>query len=95
MMDSFPGFRNNAMNADHLLARVAIDPGVCSGRPRIRGHRIWVSLILDLRASGMSIEEILHEYEGLERDDVVACVAYGAELAKGEAPREFRGVEEA
>lgn len=41
-----------------LLARITIDPKVCFGKPCIRGHRIWVSLILDLLASGMSTAEI-------------------------------------
>jgi uncharacterized protein (DUF433 family) len=65
-----------------LLARIAIDPNVCFGKPCIRGRRIWVSLILDLLADGMTIEEILAEYPGLEEADVRACIAYGAEMAR-------------
>ncbi|MBD1811186.1 DUF433 domain-containing protein, partial [Microcoleus sp. FACHB-DQ6] len=44
--------------------------------------RIWVSLILDFLASGMTLEELLEEYPGIEREDVLACIAYGAELAR-------------
>jgi uncharacterized protein (DUF433 family) len=65
-----------------LLARIVIDPNVCFGKPCIRGRRIWVSLILDLLADGMTIGEILAEYPGLEEADVRACIAYGAEMAR-------------
>lgn len=65
-----------------LLHRISINPDICFGKPCIKGHRIWVSLILDLLASGMRIEEILDEYPGLERDDILACIAYGAEMAR-------------
>lgn len=67
------------MTREELLARISIDPKVCFGKPCIRGHRIWVSLILDFLASGMTIKEILQEYQGLKEADVYACIAYGAE----------------
>jgi uncharacterized protein (DUF433 family) len=67
---------------DELLQRISINPNVCFGKPCIRGTRIWVSLVLDLIASGDSIESILQEYPHLTRDDVLACVAYGAEAAR-------------
>ena len=70
------------MNRKELLARISIDPQVCFGKPCIRGHRIWVSLILDFLAGGMSVAEILQEYPGLEEADVLACIAYGAEMAR-------------
>lgn len=70
------------MESTKLLARISIDPNVCFGQPCIRGHRIWVSLILDLLASGMTVEEILDEYPGIEREDVLACIAYGAEMSR-------------
>ena len=37
-----------------LLQRISIDPNICFGKPCIRGHRIWVSLILDLLSDGWS-----------------------------------------
>ncbi len=55
------------MNREELLSRIAINPNVCFGKPCIRGHRLWVSLILDFLASGMTIEEILQEYRRLGR----------------------------
>ena len=70
------------MKREELLARISIDPAVCFGKPCIRGHRIWVSLILDLLAEGMSNKEILQEYKGLEEADILACIAYGAEMAR-------------
>jgi len=65
-----------------LLERISIDPNVCFGKPCIRGTRIWVSLILDLLASGTSTEELLAEYPQLTVDDVRAAIAYGAEMAR-------------
>jgi uncharacterized protein (DUF433 family) len=67
---------------DKLLERISIDPRVCFGKPCIRGHRIWVSLVLDLLAAGQSVQEILEEYPQLTREDVLACVAYGAEMSR-------------
>jgi uncharacterized protein (DUF433 family) len=65
-----------------LLARISIDPAVCGGKPCIRGTRIWVSLILDLLASGMSEGEVGAEYPQLSREDILAAIAYGAEAAR-------------
>ena len=70
------------MEREELLARISVDPAVCFGKPCIRGHRIWVSLILDLLASGMTVAQVLAEYPGLEEADVLACIAYGAEMAR-------------
>ena len=70
------------MTHEELMKRIAIDPNVCFGKPCIRGHRIWVSLILDLLADGWSIKQVLENYPGLEEADVRACIAYGAETAK-------------
>jgi len=70
------------MKQEALLSRLSIDPQVCFGKPCIRGHRIWVSLVLDLLASGVTAQEILREYPGLEEEDIRACIAYGAEMAR-------------
>ena len=67
------------MNRANLLSRISIDPNICFGKPSIRGHRIWVSLILDCLASGATIEEIIQQYPSIEREDILACIAYGAE----------------
>jgi uncharacterized protein (DUF433 family) len=70
------------MIEDNLLSRISIDPQICHGKPCIKGHRIWVSLILDLLAGGTSIEEILEEYPGIEKEDILACIAYGSEMSR-------------
>ena len=66
-----------------LLARISIDPLVCGGKPCIRGTRIWVSLVLDFLASGMSEGELLADYPQLTHEDVLAAIAYGADAARG------------
>lgn len=70
------------MEREELLKRISIDPQVCGGNPCIRGHRIWVSLILDFLASGISQQELLDCYPGIEPDDIRACLAYGAEMSR-------------
>lgn len=70
------------MTREELLARISMDPNICFGKPCIRGHRIWVSLVLDLLAGGMTSEEVLREYPQLEPADIQACIAYGAEMAR-------------
>ncbi|BAU64738.1 hypothetical protein STA3757_21130 [Stanieria sp. NIES-3757] len=70
------------MSSENLLSRITIDPNICSGKPCIKGHRIWVSLILDLLAAGETMEEILSAYPNISREDILACIAYGAEIAR-------------
>ena len=67
---------------EELLQRIWIDPARCGGKPCIRGHRIWVSLILDLLASGSPTTAIIEDYPGLVEDDIFACIAYGAEMSR-------------
>jgi uncharacterized protein (DUF433 family) len=62
----------------NLLDRITIDPGKCGGRPCIRGHRIRVSDVLELIASGASHSEILEDYPFLEADDITAALTYAA-----------------
>jgi uncharacterized protein (DUF433 family) len=64
------------MNRKDLLSRISIDHRICFGKPCIRGHRLWVSLILDFLASGMTSAENLQEYPGLKEADILACGAY-------------------
>jgi uncharacterized protein (DUF433 family) len=66
----------------NLLGRISIDPGVCAGKPCIKGTRIWVSLILDLLASGMSEADVRAEYPQLTHEDILAAIAYGAEASR-------------
>jgi uncharacterized protein (DUF433 family) len=70
------------MNREELLRRIWIDPARCGGKPCIRGHRIWVSLILDLLASGETVDDIRCSYPDLTVEDIQACIAYGSEMAR-------------
>jgi uncharacterized protein (DUF433 family) len=71
------------MASPELVDRVVVDPAICFGKPTIRGHRIWVSLVLGYIVEGWTPEQIVEEYPGIEVDDVLACVAYAARLADG------------
>ena len=70
------------MEHEDLLARVTVDPRVCTGKPCIRGTRIYISIILDALAEGLTPEEIIDHYPSLQTDDIRAAVAYAAELAR-------------
>jgi uncharacterized protein (DUF433 family) len=70
------------LTREELLQRIWIDPARCGGKPCIRGHRIWVSLILDLLATGAPMSEILEQYPGLVEADILACIAYGSEMSR-------------
>jgi uncharacterized protein (DUF433 family) len=71
-----------SLTREELLKRIWIDPARCGGKPCIRGHRIWVSLILDLLACGATFDEILSDYPGLVEEDIFACLAYGSEMSR-------------
>ncbi|MEO0093381.1 MAG: DUF433 domain-containing protein [candidate division WOR-3 bacterium] len=58
--------------------RITIDPKVFGGKPCIRGMRFPVSKILNLLASGMTIEDILRDYPYLEREDILQAIKYSA-----------------
>lgn len=58
------------------LERITANPAIFGGKPIIRGMRISVELIISLLAQGESIEAILDDYPGLERADILACLAY-------------------
>ena len=67
---------------DPLLSRITIDPGICHGKPCVRGLRYPVETLLELLSSGMTFDQILGDYEDLEREDLLAAMAYGAQLAR-------------
>ena len=69
------------MSTEELLKRITIDPRICHGRPCIRGLRYPVAMLLELMSSGMSHDEILADYEDLEREDLLAALAYAARLS--------------
>jgi uncharacterized protein (DUF433 family) len=61
--------------------RITINPDICHGKPCIRGLRYPVEGVLEWLAGGMTIEDILADYEDLEREDILAVLAYAARLA--------------
>ncbi len=63
------------------LVRITIDDAQCGGRPCIRGMRIRVTDILELLSAGATVEEILQDYPGLEREDILASIEYAAHQA--------------
>ena len=67
---------------DRLLSRITIDPAICHGKPCVRGLRYPVDMLLDLLSSGMAFDEVLADYEDLERDDLLAVFAFAAQLAR-------------
>ena len=70
------------MDRAKLLSRVSVDPNVCFGRPCIRGTRIWVSLIVENLAEGISETELLTAYPQLTQDDLHAALAFAAEMTR-------------
>jgi len=65
------------------LDRITCDPAICHGNPVVRGLRYPVSVLLELLSSGMTFEEVLDDYEDLERDDLLAALEYGALTVSG------------
>lgn len=61
-----------------MKARIVIDPEVCGGRPIIAGTRMRVSDVLDALAAPVSVEQLLADFPYITREDVNACLAYGA-----------------
>ncbi|MEO5569446.1 MAG: DUF433 domain-containing protein [Bacteroidia bacterium] len=68
--------------SQELINRITIDPEICHGKPTIRGLRYPVSSMLELLASGMTIEELLADYPDLEKEDFLACIEYAAKLTQ-------------
>lgn len=64
-----------------LLKRITIDPAICHGKPTIRNKRYPVESILELMASGMTTDEILADYEDLEKADLDACLLFAAKIS--------------
>ena len=68
------------MDKSKLLERIVVNPKVMLGKPAIRGTRLTVQYILGLLAQGVVIDEILEEYEGLKREDIMACILFAREV---------------
>jgi uncharacterized protein (DUF433 family) len=66
----------------NLSERITIDPQICHGKPTIRGLRYTVETILELLSSGMTVDEILADYEDLEKEDILAALDYARRLSQ-------------
>lgn len=66
----------------NLADRITIDPEICHGKPTIRGLRYPVESILELLSSGMTNDEILADYEDLEREDILAALDFARRLSQ-------------
>ena len=66
----------------NLAERITIDPDICHGKPCIRGLRYPVETILELLSSGMTTDEILADYEDLEREDILAALTFATRLSQ-------------
>lgn len=64
-----------------LSEHIVVDPEILAGKPVIRGTRLAVEFVLELLASGQSENDILSNYPGLTRDDILACLSYASYLA--------------
>lgn len=64
-----------------LLERITTNPDILFGKPSIRNKRYPVTLVLDLLSSGMTVSEILADYEDLEEQDIFACLLFASKLA--------------
>lgn len=65
-----------------LAERITTDPNICHGKPCIRGLRYPVEMLLELLSSGMTNEQILIDYQDLEREDILAALAFAARLSQ-------------
>ena len=72
-----------------LDERIVVDPRVLVGKPVVRGTRLSVDFLLGLMAQGWSEAEILRNYPGLEREDLLACLQYASQLVHDERVYEY------
>lgn len=66
----------------NLSERITIDPDICHGKPCIRGLRYPVEMILELLSSGMTMDEILADYQDLEQEDILAVLSFATRLSQ-------------
>ncbi len=65
-----------------LLNRITVQPDKCHGKPCIRGLRYPVEMLLELLSSGMTFDEVLVDYEDLEREDLLAALEFATKLTQ-------------
>jgi len=70
---------------NNLLERITIDTNICHGKACIRHMRWPVEVIIDLIASGMSFDDIIVDHPELEKDDILASLAYAKITLSGKS----------
>jgi len=65
--------------------RIDINPEICHGKPRIKGTRIMISIILEWLESGKSFEEIIEAYPNITREDISAAIRYARKFIEEES----------
>lgn len=65
-----------------FLDRITIDPEICHGKPTIRGLRYPVEVMLEYLAAGETIDDLVDEFQELEREDLLACIEFAAQALK-------------
>lgn len=75
---------------DDLLKRITMDPRINHGKPVVRGLRYPVEMLLELMSAGMTMDEILADYEDLEREDLLAVLSYATKLSQVKRADELR-----
>ena len=78
-----------------LLTRITVNPTIFGGKPIIRGQRLAVEHVLSMLAAGDTVDSLLEAYDWLERDDVLACLAYASKMVAGEDIEPVRASEAA
>ena len=73
------------MTEEKLLERIALDPNVMVGKPVLKGTRLTVEYVLNLLAHGATVAEILDEYKDLTKEDIQACLLFGAKALENTA----------
>jgi len=82
------------MDEAKLLERIAVNPGIFGGKPIVRGRRLAVEHVLGMLAAGDTVDDLVAAYPWLEREDVLACLAYARRVV-GHERVEPRIVDEA
>ncbi len=67
-----------------LMDRIVIHPDICHGKPRIKGTRIFISIILDWIAEGASFEKVIEAYPSLSPEDIKAVLNYSRKLVENQ-----------
>ena len=63
---------------NNLLKRITVNPEICHGKPIIRNTRYMVESIIEYLAGGDTYEDILEEFPDMEKEDILACLAFAA-----------------